>query len=77
MESENGSEEEEGGSREVEGGGRSEAERRSCSGGGGGGDSEVVWTWEVQRGGRDHCEDTTSLVMSSQSTLPLTGSPSK
>lgn len=39
--------------------------------------SEVVWTQEVQRGGWVHCEDTTSLIMPSQSTLLLTGSPCK
>lgn len=37
----------------------------------------VVWTQEVQRGGWVHCEDTTSLIMPSQSTLLLTGSPCK
>lgn len=37
----------------------------------------VVWTQEVQRGGWVHCEDTTSLIMPSQSALLLTGSPCK
>lgn len=34
----------------------------------------VVWTLEVQRGARLHCEDTVSLIMASQSRPPLTGS---
>lgn len=51
--------------------GRERARERALRG------SEVVWTQEVQRGGWVHCEDTTSLIMPSQSTLLLTGSPCK
>lgn len=51
-----------------------EGERESAEGLGEWG---VVWTQEVQRGGWVHCEDTTSLIMPSQSTLLLTGSPCK
>lgn len=69
---------------------REEGEREQERDWGGGGGAEglgewwwrgwgggVVWTREVQRGGWVHCEDTTSLIMPSQSTLLLTGSPCK
>lgn len=60
------------GERPGEGGRKRRRERERALRG-----SEVVWTQEVQRGGWVHCEDTTSLIMPSQSTLLLTGSPCK